>query len=160
MQSDESISSKYDVILIDAFTGDGIPTHLLTREAIEIYLSHLSKNGVIVFHVSNRYYDLRPVLKAITVELKLLGAVQYSDQSKLKRYQYSSTYVALTRSSGRLEPLLKYGWKKFEKGDGLKVTKAWTDDHINIIRSLMGDWGWLAGEWKQRLEIYRAKYLN
>ncbi len=74
MQSGGRGTTEYDVILIDAFTGDGIPTHLLTREAIEIYLRHLSQGGVMVFHISNRYYDLRPVLKAIAAELKLLGA--------------------------------------------------------------------------------------
>ncbi len=70
--------------MVDAFTGDGIPTHLLTREAIEIYLSHLSQNGVMVFHVSNHYYDLQPVLKAITFELKLLGAVAIHRPVKVK----------------------------------------------------------------------------
>ena len=136
LQSGGRGTTEYDVILIDAFTGDGIQTHLLTREAIEIYLRHLSQGGVTVFHISNRYYDLRPVLKTIAAELKLLGAVREPGQSKLKPYQIASEYVAITRSPERLEPLLKRGWKQFKDGDGLKESKIWTDDHINIISPL------------------------
>ena len=66
---------KYDLILIDAFTGDGIPVHLLTREAIEIYLSRLAADGLLILHVSNRYYELRPVIKAIARDLNLFGAI-------------------------------------------------------------------------------------
>ena len=66
-----SDSETYDLIFIDAFTGDGIPTHLLTREAIEIYLNKLKNNGVILFHISNRYYDLAPVIQSTVSSLNL-----------------------------------------------------------------------------------------
>jgi len=68
----------------------------------------------------------------------LLGATKDVGQSKLEPYQYHSVYVAVTRSPGRLESLLKRGWKQFGDGDGLKETKAWTDDRVNIISPLMG----------------------
>ena len=70
LQKDRAERSKYDLILIDAFTGDGIPVHLLTREAIEIYLTRLTADGLLIFHVSNRYYELRPVIKAIATGFK------------------------------------------------------------------------------------------
>lgn len=52
----------YDVLVVDAFTGDSIPTHLLTREALALYLRHLAPGGVLAFHISNQYLDLAPVL--------------------------------------------------------------------------------------------------
>ena len=141
MQDVKKDTNEYDIIMVDAFTGDSIPTHLLTREAIKIYLSHLSQGGIIVFHVSNRFYDLRPVLASAATELKVAGAMRFSDPRGLKSYESPSSWVVFARSSERLEPLLKRGWKKFENGDGLKVTKAWTDDHINIISSFKGGIG-------------------
>lgn len=163
MQKGENRTKEYDVILIDAFTGDGIPTHLLTREAIEIYLSRLSQNGVIVFHISNRYYDLRPVLKATAADLNLLGAMKNSNQAKLEPYQAHATCVAVTRSPGRLESLLNRNWQQFEHGDGLKEAKGWTDDHINILSSF-NKWSdepvMAAAVLKQKFKDYWAKYLD
>ena len=161
MQNGENSTNEYDVILIDAFTGDGIPTHLLTREAIEIYLSRLSQSGVILFNISNRYYDLGPVLKATASELKILAAMKDDTRKKLEPYQYRSIYLAVTRSPGRLESLLKRDWKKLENGDGLKETKAWTDDHINIISSLKiftDNPVMTAAGLKQALKIYWANF--
>jgi len=136
MQNGEKSTNNYDVILVDAFSGDGIPTHLLTREAVEVYLSRLSESGVILFHISNRYYDLRPVLKAAASELKLLGAVKDDTRATHESYQCRSIYMAITKSPERLESLLQRDWRKLENGDGLKEAKAWTDDHINIVSSL------------------------
>ena len=64
LQMELEAPQAYDVIVLDAFSGDGIPTHLLTLEAFDIYNKHLTANGVIVVHVSNRHLDLRPVLRA------------------------------------------------------------------------------------------------
>ena len=163
MQNSESYTHEYDLILIDAFTGDGIPTHLLTREAIQIYLSRLSPNGVIVFHVSNRYYDLRPVLKGIAAELKLLGATKDDRRTIIKPYQDNSIYMAVTRSPEQIEPLVKRGWKQLGNGDGLKHAEAWTDDHINIIGAL-NDWSaepvWIGAVLKQKFKAYWAKHMT
>jgi hypothetical protein len=67
----------YDLLFVDAFSGDGIPTHLLTVEAVEGYRRRLSADGLMVFHLSNRYYDLRPVVKAIAGKTGLKGAVRW-----------------------------------------------------------------------------------
>jgi hypothetical protein len=127
---------EYDIIVVDAFTGDGIPTHLLTKEAIEVYRNHLSPRGLLVFHISNRYYDLQPVLKSISAELTLAGAMNGSRDGNLKVYESKSLYVALTKYSERLEPLLDRGWKLFGEDDGLKCISPWTDDHIDILASM------------------------
>jgi hypothetical protein len=126
----------YDIIIVDAFTGDGIPTHLLTKEAIEVYLHRLSPRGLLVFHISNRYYDLQPVLKSISAELNLSGAMNVSYNTNLKVYQNRALYIALTKDSEPLESLLDRGWKLFGEDDGSKYISPWTDDHINILASL------------------------
>src|SRR6202007_281755 len=56
---------RFNVIVVDAFSGDAIPVHLLTREALALYRRHLQPNGIIVFHVSNQYIDLEPVVAGI-----------------------------------------------------------------------------------------------
>lgn len=133
---------EHNIIVVDAFTGDGIPTHLLTKEAIEVYLNHLSPKGFLVFHISNRYYDLRPVLKSVSTELNLCGAVNDPYNKSLKGYQSVSFYVALARDSKQLKPLLARGWKLFSENDGLKNISPWTDDHINVLALLRQPTSW------------------
>jgi hypothetical protein len=129
-------ANEYEIIIVDAFTGGGIPAHLLTKEAIEVYLSRLSSNGLIVFHITNRYYDLQPVLKSISTELKLSGAICASSKIDLKSYQYPSLYVVLKKNSAGLEPLINRGWKQFSGEDGVKCIAPWTDNYINILAAL------------------------
>jgi hypothetical protein len=124
----------YDIIHMDAFTGDGIPTHLLTREAVEIYLERLDDNGVILFHVSNRYYELRPILKAVAEQMGLAGAVNVpTPKTELKANQSATWCVALSRRPDRLKKLVDRGWIPFGSGDGLRKATPWTDDYINIL---------------------------
>jgi hypothetical protein len=119
---------------MDAFTGDGIPTHLLTREAVEIYLERLDDNGVILFHVSNRYYELRPILKAVAEQMGLAGAVNVpTPKTELKANQSATWCVALSRRPDRLKKLVDRGWIPFGSGDGLRKATPWTDDYINIL---------------------------
>jgi spermidine synthase len=137
MQSGQSEGRSYDIIHMDAFTGDGIPTHLLTREAIEIYLNRLAPGGIILFHVSNRYYELRPVIKSTARDLGLQGAINIPlNRDKLQPYQSSVWCVALARDPGDLQPLLKLGWVRLGSHDGLNDMALWTDDYINILAPL------------------------
>ena len=69
----------YDVLAIDAFSGDSIPMHLLTREAMETYLKHLKPDGVIVFQATNRFVDIAPVVERVAAEFGL-ASVLVSDQ--------------------------------------------------------------------------------
>ncbi len=137
MQKSDGADHDYDIIHMDAFTGDGIPTHLLTREAMEIYLSRLAQDGVILFHVSNRYYELRPVIKSTSAQLNLYGAINIpATRDKLKHYQNASWCVALARNPARLQPLVNRGWVRLGKDDGLNGSASWTDDYINILAPL------------------------
>ena len=129
---------KYHLIVIDAFSGDGIPTHLLTREAIQIYLNCLTADGLLLFHISNRYYNLNSVLKATSRDMDLFGCMSIrSAKTNQKRYDYSPACVVFAKSFEPLRPLLNHGWIPFGADDGLKTASPWTDDYINIIDPLL-----------------------
>jgi len=157
MQNSDRNEPPYDIIHMDAFTGDGIPTHLLTREAIQIYLERLDSNGVILFHVSNRYYELRPVIKAVAAQLGLAGAVNVpTPKTELKANQSATWCVVLARNPERLAALAGKGWIPFGPGDGLKEAVPWTDDYINIMLPLRDGmrerWdGFNVSEWMKSL---------
>jgi hypothetical protein len=137
MQKGEIEGTKYDVIHIDAFTGDGIPTHLLTKEAIDIYLKRLNRDGTILFHVSNRYYELRPVIKAATQSMKLHAVTNRPVEKKyLESYQIPPQCVVLANHLETLKPLLDQGWLMLDKDDRFETSAAWTDDYINILAPL------------------------
>jgi hypothetical protein len=133
----------FDIITIDAFTGDGIPTHLLTREAMEVYLSRLAKHGIILFHISNRYYDLKPVIKSTSRQLKLSGAMNAQvPQAKVPPNGAASECVVLALDPADLKALLARGWVAFGESDGLAEAAPWTDDYINILNPLWARlWG-------------------
>jgi SAM-dependent methyltransferase len=62
---------QFDVLAIDAFSSDAIPVHLITREAVQVYLRHMKPDGIIAYHVTNRYLNLEPVVESIAHELGL-----------------------------------------------------------------------------------------
>jgi hypothetical protein len=128
--------TQYDLLIVDAFTGDGIPIHLLTTDAIRAYLKCVKPDGVILFHISNRFYDLRPVLKANTAELGLSCAYRTMDTEDTETDEYyylSSTYVAVTPSAQTLDFLAERDWTIVDENDDLEVIKPWSDDYMNIL---------------------------
>lgn len=120
----------YDLFLIDAFSSDSIPVHLLTSEAFDIYRDRLGKDGVLVVHISNRFLDLRPVVAGAAQKLGWKGAVKYNDPDHARFTTAPSEYVALSADPEKIEKLLKKGgWKRLEDIAPL----PWTDDHILLI---------------------------
>lgn len=137
LQKAVKAGSCYDIIFIDAFSGDGIPFHLLTQEAMEIYLNGLAEDGVILFNISNRYYHLRPVIKATASVLNLSGVVNnMASKWKLEGYQTPPNCVVLAKNPKRLQTLIDQGWIMFSKKDGLGHVRPWTDDYIDVISPL------------------------
>jgi len=120
---------KYDVVVVDAFSGDAIPVHLLTREAFETYWQHLNgRNGVIAIHISSRHVNLLPVIQ---------GAADYFGADSLIYYEegrgpfLSNCWFLLARSPGVLESL----GLQAQLPPGIKATPThlWTDDFSDII---------------------------
>ena len=89
---------KLDVLAIDAFSSDSIPVHLLTREAMATYRRHLAEGGVIAFHISNRYFDLSPVLARLAKELGLVAYIRNDTIEDLEEQKRDSLWVLLARN--------------------------------------------------------------
>src|SRR5258706_16000426 len=70
----------FDVLAVDAFSGDAIPVHLLTREAFELYFRHLRPGGVLAVHISNNYLDLQPVVVSAATELRKTAVVVINER--------------------------------------------------------------------------------
>jgi hypothetical protein len=105
-------SEKYGILVVDAFSSDAIPIHLITREALQVYLDHLSEDGLLCFHISNRYLDLRPVLLNLARDHQpgLAAIYQSDDRENDKRStallgKSSSTWVVLARERKYLDRL-------------------------------------------------------
>ena len=130
-------SRQYDVMGIDAFSGDSIPMHLVTREAMALYVKHLKPDGVIVFQATNRFIDLLPVVKRLAAEFGF-EAVNVSDAPEggdSVDYWYSPTdQVIVTRNAKLL------AWPRIaeaaEEIDDRKSLPTFTDSHHNLLRIL------------------------
>jgi hypothetical protein len=127
----------YDVLGIDAFSGDSIPMHLVTREAMAIYVKHLKPDGVIVFQATNRFIDLLPVIQRLATEFGM-EAVNISDSPVAEtgpEYWYSATdQVLVTRNPRLLEwPHISAAAEKIEPRPDLPL---FTDSHHNLLRIL------------------------
>ena len=128
---------RYDVLGIDAFSGDSIPMHLVTREAMAIYVKHMKPDGVIVFQATNRFVDLLPVVKRLAAQfgLEAINVPDSPDAESGPEYWYSSTdQVIVTRNRRLLEwPALAGAAEPIEDRPGLPV---FTDAHHNLLRIL------------------------
>ena len=123
---------QFDILAIDAFTSDAIPVHLMTLEAVETYLARVATNGILVIHISNRHFDLEPVLGQISVRLGLEGRVQAFSPTEDEGEDGSlgSQWVVLARSSGALA-WADESWRPLSTDGPL-----WTDDYSDILRIL------------------------
>jgi hypothetical protein len=125
----------YDVIVVDAFSGDSIPTHLLTIEAITEYKKHLAENGFILFHVSNRYINLVPVLLSNALVVKASASVVSADAEN--ELSLGSDWVALTWDRNSQSLLVdKLKWKEGNCGIATKCVRPWTDIYSNLLSML------------------------
>jgi hypothetical protein len=131
-------AGTYDLIILDAFSSDAIPVHLLTREAIELYLSRIGGGGIVAIHISNRYLRLEPVLAALAQEQGLIalanfdGRIPEADGSKGR---LASHWVLLARSPEPLSRLIgQPGW--YSPATNKRV-KPWTDDYSNILQAVL-----------------------
>ena len=129
---------RYDVLGVDAFSGDSIPMHLVTREAMAIYLKHLKPDGVIVFQATNRFVDLLPVVKRLAAEfgLEAMNVPDVpEDAGDGPGYWYSSTdQIVVTRNRALLDwPRIAEAAEPIDDRPGLPT---FTDAHHNLLRIL------------------------
>ena len=124
----------FDALFVDAFSGDAIPTHLLTLEALELYQRKLRKGGIIVFNVTNRFYDLRPVLAAAAAELGVEGAFKIrKERDGLAPLESGTRYFVLSEDAAAVSRLVADGWTRVQSPRDVTV---WTDDYVNVFTAL------------------------
>jgi hypothetical protein len=128
----------YDVLGIDAFSGDSIPMHLITREAMLLYAKHIKPDGVIVFQATNRYVDLLPVIKRLAAELGFEAVavtdIPQEDPNGPGYWRSSTDQVLVTRNKAVLAAAsLRDSAMPIEDKPGLPT---FTDAHHNLLRIL------------------------
>ncbi len=126
---------SFDVLVIDAFSGDSIPVHLLTQEAFEMYLRHCTPEGVVAVHISNRYLDLVPVLAGMRDHFGLQWTIV--DNVSKAPYCTSARWVLLSSSSVALEAVKPNGRdNSCRKTTALRLSRQWTDDYSDLFSIL------------------------
>jgi hypothetical protein len=130
----------FDLLILDAFSSDAIPVHLLTREALAIYLQKLTPDGIILYHISNRYLQLEPVVANLAVDAgaaALIEEYEPTSEDEATVGASSSTWVAVARRSADLGSLTTDDrWRPPLTDARIGV---WTDDYSDIFRTLT--WG-------------------
>jgi hypothetical protein len=131
---------RYDLIFADAFSSDAVPTHLLTREAIAMYLDRLSTDGVLVMHVSNRVLELSGIVartaRAAGGEV-LFGRYDPPAGAPFDRANLSSQVVIVGRSAAALDLFRGApGWREMPHDGG----RPWTDDRSNVVEAMIAFW--------------------
>jgi SAM-dependent methyltransferase len=122
---------RFDLLVLDAFSGDAIPTHLLTSEAMAMMLRHVQPDGIIAVHISNLHFDLRPVVAALAEEFHFHTAL-IDDRGTQRPADFSSRWVLLARDPTVLKhPSLSDAVTKPPE----KLVR-WTDDFSNLFSVL------------------------
>src|SRR5918996_3139861 len=128
--------AAYDLLILDAFSSDAIPMHLITREALALYLDKLAPGGVIAWHVSNRNLDLAPIVGDLAADAGVVAWLQ-SDQpsrAELAGYRTPSLWIALARHPEHLAALVADPrWTQLQ---GRPDARPWTDDFSNLVSAL------------------------
>jgi spermidine synthase len=133
----EAPDASYDVIIVDAFTSDAIPIHLLTREAMAIYRQKLVPEGIVAIHVSNRHLELASVVAGIAKANDLVSRVNEGTDvtENDSEYVFLGTVVAATAKDENFGPIAQSEAWELQKPDPKQW--VWTDDYSNIIGSIM-----------------------
>jgi spermidine synthase len=124
-------SQQYDVLAVDAFSGDAIPVHLLTRQALELYRKHLAPGGIIAFHVSNKFLELAPVVEQQAADAHLQTAYIDVAEDDDEKGTYSSDWILVTTNAGFLS-------RKEVADAGSEIPpqprlRLWTDDYNSVL---------------------------
>lgn len=121
----------YDMLLLDAFTSDGIPMHLLTVDAMAKYKSRLHEDGIILVHISNRYLDLAPPIAAAAKEYGLEAFTKIHKVDKKYPLSLASKWLVIPLKGEQGKTFEANGWKKVKPAE-----RPWTDDRSSLIEAV------------------------
>jgi len=122
---------QFDILVLDAFSGDAIPVHLLTREAMRTYLTHLKSDGVLACHISNLHFDLRPVVLGLAQEFGLSCQIRISEANP-ETASFKAVWALLARNPDVLQNSVGVVPQETIKRKPI----VWTDDRSNLFEVL------------------------
>ena len=145
---------QFDLLIVDVFSSDSVPVHLMTREALRIYFQRLADHGLLAIHISGRYLDLKPILGRLAKDagvVALLGADGDNQEPK----KLASYWVVLARQADDLTKLAgNSAWKPLPADGG----RVWTDDFSNVVAAIKWQfpWDWLrpTAWWRNDAEFH------
>jgi spermidine synthase len=133
----EQAANSLDILAVDAFSSDAVPMHLLTREALAVYGNAVQRDGIVLFHISNRYLDLKPVIADLAVSGGWHAAlIDYLPTAEEKVMNATnSVWIALSRNPGTMQRLFAASnadaeWLRLEQREGFA---GWSDDYASIL---------------------------
>jgi hypothetical protein len=130
---------KFRLLVLDAFGSDSIPVHLLTREAIDLYLKKLQPGGLLLLHLSNRNAQLRPAVARLATDRHLAGRAQFfPGQEPAEAEISSSEWAVLARNESDLGALASD--PRWEVLSDATDARVWTDDYVNILSVIAWPW--------------------
>ena len=132
-QLEKAPQGDYGLIVLDAFSSDAIPIHLMTREAMALYLSKLKEGGLLAIHISNRHLTLAPVVGDLAKDEGLVG-LHWDERNPGERGKNASNWAVVARTRDDLGDLVNASqWQPLE---GRSRPQIWTDDFSNILSVL------------------------
>jgi spermidine synthase len=121
---------NFDILAVDAFSGDSIPVHLLTAEAFGLYLRHLKPEGVLAMHISNRYLELAPLISGLADRYQLDHALIFSHTDN--DGSYAASWVLLSKNRAFFQ-IPEIADNKDTSRETTKAVRVWTDDYSNLL---------------------------
>jgi hypothetical protein len=124
--------ASLDLLLLDAFSSDSVPTHLISREALQMYLTKLKSDGILLFHVSNRYLNVEKLVHALVADAGLVAYARFDDAGDMRKMGKSSAnHVVAARRADDLGPVAALtGWSRVSRPADFE---PWTDDYSNLL---------------------------
>jgi spermidine synthase len=129
----KSADHSFDLLIMDAFSSDSVPTHLLTQEALNLYFTKLKPNGLLAFHITNRHLALKNILADHAQQLQLAGLLQEYTPNTPMPLVVATDWVVMSKQAERLKPLQASQSGKWKQLPLTFNVKPWTDDFTNIV---------------------------
>ena len=130
---DKEPDGHFDLLIMDAFSSDSVPTHLITKEALDIYFKKLKPNGILAFHMTNRHLALKKVLSIHAEKMHLAALIQEYRPQNPPPLVVATDWVVMAKNPETLSPLSVSQLGNWEKMPLYFDMKPWTDDFTNII---------------------------
>jgi spermidine synthase len=130
---EKETDQHFDLLIMDAFSSDSVPTHLLTREALELYFKKLKPNGILAFHMTNRHLSLKKVLSLNAEALHLAALIQEFKPQQELPLVVATDWIVMAKHVETIEPLRLSRLGSWQKLPLYFDMKPWTDDFTNIV---------------------------